>query len=162
MILIQQVPTWIRSMMGGPPRMPTLTEGSHYDLKDFYEKVNIEYFSGRLNLEITWFGNRHRVARSCRTLGLYSRHEKLIKIHQILDDEKFPEFFVSYVVFHEMLHHVCPPKRGRNGRRDIHHKEFKEREKKFLHYDLARKWEKENLSSILNLRETYGRAQQVG
>lgn len=158
MILIQQVPIWIRSMVGLAPKIAPAPVGSHYDLNDLYEKVNIEYFAGRLNLNITWFGNRHRIARSCRILGLYDRRDKLIKIHRLLDDEKFPEFFISYVIFHEMLHHVCPPKRGRNGRRDIHHKEFKEREKKFLHYDLARKWEKDNLRTILTLEESYGRA----
>lgn len=155
MIIIQQIPTWIRNIVTLPPKVDTDTQGSTYDLLEIYDDINEEYFRSRLSLNITWFGCKYRIARTSRTLGLYDRRDKLVKIHRLLDDRRFPDYFVSFIVYHEMLHHVCPPKRGKNGRRDIHHREFKKREKEYEHYHRALKWEKENLSTILNLEGTH-------
>jgi hypothetical protein len=90
-----------------------------------------------------------RRATMSRTLGLYDFRYRLIKVHTILDHPRFPPYFLSYIVYHEMLHHVCPPKRGRRGERLVHHQAFKAREKLFSEYRLARKWEKQNIEEFL-------------
>jgi hypothetical protein len=125
-----------------------IVEGNHYNLKEIYDRVNVHYFEGRLDLEITWFGSQKRAARWKRILGLYDFHQKLIKIHRLLDQPHFPPYFISYVVYHEMLHHLFPPQGVKRGRRKVHHADFKLHEKKFAEYSLVKMWEKENKQSF--------------
>ncbi|MGE0670205.1 MAG: SprT-like domain-containing protein [Parachlamydiales bacterium] len=121
-----------------------VVHGEHYNLQEIYDQVNALYFEGRVDVQITWFGSQKRAARRRRTLGLYDFNSKLIKIHRLLDQPHFPSYFISYVVYHEMLHHLFPPYPPKRGRRKIHHADFKRHEKKFAEYSLAKEWEKEN------------------
>lgn len=121
-----------------------VAHGEHYNLQEIYDRVNTHYFDGQIDVPITWFGSQKRRARRRRVLGLYDFNNKLIKIHRLLDQPNFPSYFISYVVYHEMLHHVFPPSKPRRGRRKVHHADFKLHEKKFIEYSLAKKWEKEN------------------
>lgn len=121
-----------------------------YDLNEIYTYLNRKYFKEKLELTVKWFGNPERKARHCRTLGAYYHEDKLIKIHKVLNHPDIPVYFVLYVVYHEMLHHVCPPKRDKkNKRRSTHHKTFRECEKNFDAYVIAKKWEKENKERVL-------------
>ena len=129
-----------------------VVDGNHYNLKEIYERVNAHYFDGSVDVQITWFGSQTRKARRRRVLGLYNFHQKLIKIHRLLDQPHFPPYFISYVVYHEMLHHLFPPKEVRRGRRKVHHSDFKLHEKKFAEYSLAKEWEKENYQSFFTHR----------
>lgn len=146
-----------------PPKKRTLQHtplGVHYNLQEIYDNLNARYFDGRLQLKITWFGNQSRPATSRRILGLYLFQEKVIKIHRLLDHPDFPPYFISYVVYHEMLHNVFPPlKKKRKQRRRIHHADFKEHEKKFAEYAEAKQWEKQNAAIFFSKRGTHGRAQ---
>ncbi len=121
-----------------------IVDGKHYNLQEIYHRVNTDYFDGRIDVQITWFGSQNREVRSRRVLGLYDFNNKLIKIHRLLDQPNFPSYFISYVVYHEMLHHAFPPSKPRRGRRKVHHADFKLQEKKFAEYSLAKEWEKEN------------------
>lgn len=127
-----------------PPHRPHVTQGQLYDLKAIYDSLNAQYFEGRLALDITWFGSADRSARRYRRLGLYCFQEKLIKIHRLLDGDQFPSYFISWVVYHEMLHCVYPPIKTRRGRYSIHHRDFKKKEMEFADYSIAKQWEKEN------------------
>jgi hypothetical protein len=53
-----------------------------------------------------------------------------------------PEFFVEYIVYHELLHALFPPVAAQGGRRDVHTAEFKRFEKKFPRYREAIEFEK--------------------
>ncbi len=97
-----------------------------------------------LNLTITWFGKPGLRNRSRVTFGLYHDPLKLIKIHRLLDSPSFPEYLVSYVIYHEMLHCVCPAYVDEKGVNRIHSKEFKEKETEFCHYELAQEWIREH------------------
>lgn len=128
-------------------RSPVLmlkTQGALYDLQKIYNVLNAQYFENKLELKITWFGSAQRRARRHRKLGLYSFQHKLIKIHRLLDQSHFPPYFISYVVYHEMLHSVCPPVKARRGRYLIHHSDFKKREREFAEYADAKRWEEDN------------------
>lgn len=116
------------------------TKGDVYNLQKIYEKLNREYFSDRLKLYITWFGRSICRNKSRLTFGLYHDPLKLIKINKLLDSPIIPEYLVSYVIYHEMVHHVCPSYYDENGVHRVHSKEFKEKEMQFKHYDLAVKW----------------------
>lgn len=134
------------------------TQGSVYDLKAMYDKVNREYFNNSLDLRITWFGHkRQRCGAKKITFGIYHDPFRLIKINRMLDNALFPDFFISFVIYHEMLHFVCPSYVDINGQKRIHSKEFKEREREFKQYDCAMSWIRRWQSGqkiISNLGET--------
>ncbi len=120
------------------------TQGQVYDLKKIYCDLNQEYFNQRLNLYITWFGVRRR--RICKrvTFGLYHDPLRLIKINRLLDNQHFPTYFIAYVIYHEMLHHVCPAYVDENGYKHIHSQAFKEHEKRFKYFKEAQQWIRDN------------------
>lgn len=125
-------------------------KGNIYHLGDIYDQVNKEYFNGDLDLMITWFGKPLQRNRSRVTFGLYHDQLRLIKINRLMDTPSFPDYVVSFVVYHEMLHHVCPSYYDTKGRHHVHSKEFKAKEQVFKHYHLATEWIKNNQSSLFS------------
>jgi hypothetical protein len=117
--------------------------GKVYDLKKILDHVNETYFQKKEELFISF--SRKRKNRRRILFGSYNRGLKLITINEILDDDFFPLFFVSYVIYHEALHHYCPVTIGSNGNRRVHGKEFKELEKKYSFYKEAKAFEKQFL-----------------
>lgn len=115
-------------------------QGHVYNLQRIYNDLNKEYFGSKLKLHITWFGKHYNKNRSRLTFGLYHEPIKLIKINRLLDSPSFPDYVVAYVIYHEMVHHVCPAYYDENGIHRVHTKEFKEQELKFKYFDLAQKW----------------------
>lgn len=124
------------------------TQGTFYNLKELYDDLNEEYFNNKLNLMITWFGNRQQRNRTRVTFGLYHDPLKLIKINRLLDSPVFPDYVISFVIYHEMIHHVCPSYVDANGQNNIHSSAFKNREKQFRHYLLAQKWIQEHQQQL--------------
>ena len=113
-----------------PPLKP---EGEVHNLSEIFQAVNAGYFDAKLDLRITWFG-RGNIPRTRILYGSYHHLRKEVRVNRILDQEKVPRSVVEFIVYHEMLHHVLPPRRGKNGRRNIHHQEFKEKEREFEHF----------------------------
>ena len=124
--------------------------GETYDLQYHMSQLNREYFDGKLQLNITWFGKKVQSNRSRITFGMYYEPLKLIKINRFLDSPAIPEYFISYVIYHEMLHHACPTYCDANGRTHIHTKEFKECEMKFRDYDRAQAWIERHQDQLFN------------
>ena len=132
-------------------KIPLLTKGKHHDLLGLMEDVNDRYFARSVNAVITWgkrAKSRRAEPRSTIKLGSYSAGERLIRIHPALDRNWVPRYFVAYIVYHEMLHHVIPTSRG-EGRALVHPPEFLERERKFRHYDRAIAWERAHIGRLL-------------
>ena len=133
-------------------RPPLRTDGHVHDLLALFADVERSYFAGLLgDVAITW--GRHapkqgrRRKRSIR-LGTYTHDEKLIRVHPVLDQHWVPRFFVEYIVFHEMLHHV-EPAREEDGRTIFHTTEFRRREKAYPEYERALRWERANIDRLL-------------
>lgn len=132
--LARTIMRWHRAT-AAPPRSldnETLTHGLHHDLRATLERVNREHFEGALALDIT-FGNR--VART-----VMGRHEKreprsLILINPVLDHPWIAAWYLDFLVFHECLHEVIPP-RLEGLRAELHPQEFRARED--AHPDAAR------------------------
>lgn len=126
------------------------TKGHVYDLEKIYHHLNQEYFDYSLGLYITWFGKRKK--SSCRrvTFGLYHDPLRLIKINRLLDNKHFPDYFVAYVIYHEMLHYICPTYVDAKGQKHIHSKAFKEREKEFKYYQHAQRWIQDNQNYLFD------------
>lgn len=133
------------------PRPHTLRqEGHHHDLASLFDEVNLAEFGGSIEgVSITWgrHGSRTRRRRSIR-LGTYTREERLVRIHPALDVAWVPRFFVRYIVFHELLHHV-EPEIEHAGRTEFHTERFRARERAYVDYTRALAWEREHLSRLL-------------
>lgn len=129
-------------------RTKLYTQGHIYNLQQIYDDLNAEYFKGVLDLNITWFGKPIQRCRSRVTFGLYNDPLRLIKINRLLDNPSYPDYVVAFVVYHEMVHHVCPAYYNDKGQHFIHSKEFKDMEAKYKYFDLAQNWIKKNQANF--------------
>lgn len=115
--------------------------GRYYNLREIFNEINREYFDGAVKSAITWGRVSLRGMVRKRTLGSYSQVNDLIRINTVLDRRNVPQYFLAFVVYHEMLHSVMSVDL-KGGRRIVHSKEFKQREKLFKDYERACAWEK--------------------
>jgi hypothetical protein len=130
-----------------PVTGPLRTRGAAHDLADVLASVNAQYFAGTVgDVLITW-GRRTSARRKPRAtikLGSYSATERLIRVHPALDRHWVPRYFVAYIVFHELLHHVIPAVPG-----SLHPPELLQREREFRFYERALAWEQKNVGRLL-------------
>jgi hypothetical protein len=120
--------------------LPLQVHGKTYDLQALYNKVESEYFPQGLKLSITWFGQVAKKKTRQIVFGKYDAKRQLIKIHRRLDSPLFPAYFVEYIIYHEMLHYLIPPKLAASGRWEIHGRAFKQREKEHREFDKVQHW----------------------
>jgi hypothetical protein len=66
----------------------------------------------------------------------------------VLDKSWVPRYFVSYILYHEMLHHVIPSSHGA-GRRMLHPPHFAARERMFRDYERSLTWERGHVTRLL-------------
>jgi predicted metal-dependent hydrolase len=134
-----------------PPLHPLRTQGEEHDLLLAFRRVNARYFGNTHDALITWGrAPTRRTAGERRSikLGSYSAVERLIRIHPVLDRAWVPRYFLEYIVFHEMLHHVIPTSRV-NGRAVLHPPEFQEREREYPVFERCMTWEREHIGRLL-------------
>jgi hypothetical protein len=134
---------------------PIRSRGRVHDLEAILRDVNDRYFGSSVtDLLVSW-GRRSRPRaerkRSSIKLGSYSAAERLIRVHPVLDKEWVPRYFVSYIVYHELLHHLIPAVRM-SGRAVLHPAEFLRREQEFRHYERAIAWEQKHIERLLRAR----------
>ena len=149
--------------------IPLVAKGTHHDLLAIFNEMNARYFDGNCHALITWGKRQPRRSdgpRKAIKLGSYSNLERLIRIHPALDRKWVPRYFVAYVVYHEMLHHMIPAARGSMhggrgaslaaasakglaSRRVLHPPEFLAREQLFRKYDRALEWERRHITRLL-------------
>jgi hypothetical protein len=132
-----------------PVLTPLVTKGQHHDLLALFHDVNAKYFDGTVDALVSWGrASPTRRRRATIKLGSYSAVERLIRIHPNLDRSWVPRYFLQYILYHEMLHHVIPASRG--ARRSIlHPPDFRRREEQFRHYERAIQWERAHIGRIL-------------
>jgi hypothetical protein len=128
------------------------------DLKGILSKVSLFYL-GRLLPEVVIQWGRYRKLKKPRkviNLGLYFWGSKVIRIHPVLRQRWVPNYFVEYVVYHEILHHVMAPEMkklirvsGKGKTPNYHPEVFVLAEKLFRKYDRAMRWEEKNLDRLL-------------
>ena len=133
-----------------PREVKLKAAGCHHDLEEIFNRLNFEYYNGKLACSITW-GARRRGRARVRTLGSYSASGDLIRISPLLDAARAPKYYVEFVVYHEMLHAALfmegreAREEGGNGQnkrnRRVHPPEFKRRERQFKDYERAVRWE---------------------
>ncbi len=120
-------------------------QGRAYDLERMFRRLNRQYFDRRLDQPtLTWSQRRTRTI-----LGHHDGVHDTIVISKTLDSREVPEWFVEYILYHEMLH-IKHPARLINGRRYYHTKAFRAEEQRFLRYEEAQGW----LDRIASQRRT--------
>ena len=141
-----------------PPKRKALKKlksaGDVHDLAEIAGRVNSQYFDGALSFRIAWGKAPARVKRrgGSITLGSYDCGLNLVRIHPALDMPDVPRRFVEFIVYHELTHKKLGARIGENGERRVHGPVFREMERGFEDYETVRKWEKENIHSILRAR----------
>jgi hypothetical protein len=134
-----------------PIRGAIRTRGKVHDLADLLARVNETYFGGAVNGVLIMWGRKTRAADQGRhtiKLGSYSAEERLIRVHPVLDRKWVPRYFVSYIVYHELVHHLVPPSRV-SGRLNLHPPAFLRKEREFRQYERAIAWEEAHLARLL-------------
>jgi predicted metal-dependent hydrolase len=127
--------------------------GHHHDLGTIAAELNERYFEGQVSVRIGWArmskrSGRGRKRRSIK-LGSYLSRGAVVRVHPVLDAPWVPDYFVHYIVYHELLHHVIDMP-VQNGRRRLHGPDFRERERAFDRYAEAIAWEQANLDRLLS------------
>jgi len=122
--------------------------GRYHDLDAILADLRRRYFPTCAEVRIGWgrWSGRTR-PRSIR-FGAYLPDSQSIRIHPALDQVFVPGYFVEFIVYHELLHHVMPPLRV-NGRYLIHSRTFHQREREFPAYAEAMAWRQQYLRRLL-------------
>jgi hypothetical protein len=146
---IEQHQHIIRQQTRRPRNLTIRTAGRFHDLQAIFARLNGLHFGGALEARITWGpdASRGQRRRSIK-MGSFAVEDRIIRIHPVLDQVCVPDYFVAWIVFHEMLHGKHEVLRE-NGRRRFHTPAFLAEERQFPDYDRACAWEKENLDRLL-------------
>jgi hypothetical protein len=116
-------------------KMISTARGRVYDLDKMFTRLNRNYFDEGLEKPtLTWSQRRTR-----RILGHHDPVHETIVISKTLDARDVPQWFVEYILYHEMLH-IKHPARLINGRRYYHTNAFRTEEQRFAHYEAAQEW----------------------
>jgi len=109
--------------------------GTAHDLEPMFAALNVEYFEG--NLRRPRLGWSTRPWRS--QYGCFDPSLDQIVMNNRLDRADVPSYAVELILYHEMLH-VKHPLRAAACGLQAHSAEFRSEEKRFKHYDRARKF----------------------
>lgn len=142
----------IRKRSGASLRLRT--RGQHHDLQAYYDEVNAAHFEGSVRAPVTWGKLPGTSKRRSIRLGSYTPEDDLIRIHPHLDQAFVPEYFVRYVIFHELLHAHLGIRISPTGRHMVHTREFNRIERAYPDYDRAIAWHNvpKNLNRLLRYR----------
>jgi predicted metal-dependent hydrolase len=137
-----------------PVTGPLKTRGRAHDLTEVLDAINAKYFGSAVtDVLITW-GRRTSAANGKRgaiKLGSYSAAERLIRVHPVLDRDWVPRYFLGYIVYHELLHHLIPQVKV-SGRAVLHTPEFTHQEREYQQYERAIAWEQKHIDRLLRGR----------
>lgn len=131
-------------------RLPLNSQGKVHDLQAMLGHVAHRWFPGQADgVAIAWSpAPRVRLPRRSIKLGSYSADTQIIRIHPALDQPAVPAFFVEWIIFHELLHHLFRADLKARNRR-VHTPEFCRLERQYPRYDDAIRWERRHLPLLL-------------
>lgn len=125
------------------------TAGRHHDLAAIARAELARYFPDLEPVPMTWGPRPTRRGQRSIRLGSYDFRRGLVRIHRRLDDPRVPAWFIGFVIYHELLHHVLGATEGPSGRRGVHTAEFRRREALHHRYAEALAWEAEHLNALM-------------
>ncbi len=147
--VLDHVPgAWERLQRHLPSHAPPPLEprGRVHDL-DALTRAELAHVPDVPPVDVTWGRWPNRAPR--RSLRLGSCEGTLVRIHPVLDHETVPDWFVGFILFHELLHAAMPTKVV-GGRRQIHPPAFRRREAAHPRYHDALAWEQRHIVRLLN------------
>lgn len=124
------------------------TYGAKYDLKIQFDELNRHYFDEELTSYLRWGQHGSRTSYHTTISDELKQRHHLITIAGLYNHPATPQFALDGVLYHEMLHIACPPRDG-NVRRSVHHREFRNREKEYKHYDRWQNWLRSDAAKLL-------------
>ncbi len=126
-------------------------QGDVHDLEPILDELCESYLGlPSPDLYVTWARRTAPKGRQRKTikLGSYSPAERLIRIHPALDEPWVPKYFVSYILYHELMHDIVPPVPA-GSRVLLHPPEFRRREREFRDFERALAWENRHIDRLL-------------
>lgn len=148
----------IAELSGAAPaqrsRLELAPRGRHHDLSlllaELLREPRLEPLE-RLSRtpRVGWGRFAHVAPKRGLWLGSYDARQHAIRIHPALDANDVPAFFLSSILFHELLHAVLPPARGPSGRREVHGPEFRAFEQRFPDHRRALEFQRQSLPRLL-------------
>jgi len=121
-------------------------DGLAFDLRILLERVENRFFPEISPVQIAWSRSIRK-----RLMGKWIEnpdpHPNLVLINRLLDTPEVPEYYLEFLIFHELLHEVVPIQRS-SGRWIHHTREFRGREREFPAYEQALEWEDKNLTRL--------------
>lgn len=130
---------------------PICPQGKYHNLDEILKAINEQYFEEKLTCKITWSNRVGGLSfHSVRKDPITGEDFHLISISKGYDAANCPLYAVAGVVYHECLHIVIPPVES-NGRRIVHGRNFRKREKMYFYYEQWSKWHKEVLPKNIRL-----------
>jgi hypothetical protein len=150
---------WIAERLSELPapvarRQAVRTRGRHYDLQSLADPLWEAYFAedfhaARGKPELCWSKSARSRSRHSLRLGSYVLDAHRVRMHPVLDQPAVPEWFVRFVLFHEILHAALPPMRSADERWIHHGPRFRARERAHPDFARARAWEDEHLAALI-------------
>ncbi len=125
-------------------------KGRHHDLQAIFNRINEEYFSGGLEAQITWSRRIGGLSTHCIDRDGEGKPYHLITISRGYDFPDVPAEIVGGVVYHECLHIAVPPEVV-NGRRVVHGREFRRRERQYRQFREWMAWHRLELPRKLGI-----------
>lgn len=133
---------------GPVPPGPTRPLGAVHDLARLLAAQR-RHLPRAPEVPITWGRWPSSAPRRVLRLGSCSSGPKpLLRVHPVLDHEEVPDWFVGFVVFHELLHVVFPPLSGAS-RRVVHPRSFRMAERRHPDHGRALAWEREHVAGLV-------------
>ena len=129
----------IRATKCGRRRVRICHAGRYYNVKEVFDSLNRTYFDSSIQCLITWGKKSTGKNRRSIRFGSFKAADNIIRIHPALDSSRVPEYFIAFIVYHEMLHCRFRPSPGR-----VHPPEFRKAEEGFREYERAVAWERRN------------------
>jgi hypothetical protein len=130
------------------------TQGKHHDLQAIFDAVNREYFAGALEAKVTWSRRWGGLSTQSHAKDAQGNLYDLITISRGYDSPLASAEMVGGVVYHECLHIAVPPREvtetsENRGRRVVHGREFRRREREYRFYEEWRAWHAKVLPGII-------------
>lgn len=113
-------------------------DGAHVDLRSLFDRLRRERLPPEFDADLAW---SHRPAKTL--LARYERGDPRgrIVVNVLLDAPLTPAWYLEFLLFHEALHGVHPPRPGR-GRMIVHPPEFRRAERQHPSFARAKDFER--------------------
>jgi hypothetical protein len=157
---LEVLDAWVEAQIehverSAPRKLRVVTRGRVHDIEALAGELRATEFAGEFGAgganwpRLTWGRAPRSSSRRTLRLGSFDVWSCVVRLHPVLDQEFVPEFFVRYVLFHELLHAALPAERSSAGRRIFHSPRFRRREREYSGTSAALAWEKKHLRELL-------------